>query len=405
MNTVLVDDSDPSIQYGPGWVKKPPSLLAQSNPNYPMYGTLHEAINQTDLTYSFSGSSITACAQITGITFPSLNELEGASLWNCSVDGVQIHILPGLCCASGTDELSTQVQHEIHISAIGSQDHSISFDYLTYETSLPVPVADLLMLPGVFLNAGPGGNVDYRNIEGWGFEPTGLASTTEPTGNFSFDFYGSSILWFSFYNTTFVGLNDTEVKYSVDGSPAASDFGIFLEPSNAKQVLNASETDVVEFLIFQTFALPRGQHTLEVFYSSGGLGKAIPITLTKLVVQNGTITPNSSVPTTTPTPAGANGVRRVHLAIILGCCGAAILALIIFGIFCARRRMKRRGRASPESGTSSLIEPFNHDPASAPVGTHQKGQRPSEVQEQVVVDTVEVQVEAPPSYVTGPHDS
>ncbi|KDR66945.1 hypothetical protein GALMADRAFT_283746 [Galerina marginata CBS 339.88] len=154
-----INDSDPGIQYGLGWVNKP-NFLAQTDPKYPMYGTLHETVNQTDLTYSF------------------------------------------------------------------------------------------------FV-------------------------TTEPKANFAFDF-------------------------SV------------LDPSVAKKVLNGSGT--VQFLVFQTFALPRG--------------KAIPLTLTHLVVQNSTTNPNSSVPTTTPTPpaapnAGANGPRRPHLAIILGCCGVAALALLI----------------------------------------------------------------------------
>ncbi|KDR71652.1 hypothetical protein GALMADRAFT_795253 [Galerina marginata CBS 339.88] len=87
MNTVLVDDSDPSIHYGPGWVNKP-SLLAQSDPNYPMYGTLHETVNQTDLTYSFSGSTVTACGIVASGNV-SIRSIPN-TLWTCSVDRVQI---------------------------------------------------------------------------------------------------------------------------------------------------------------------------------------------------------------------------------------------------------------------------------------------------------------------------
>ncbi|KDR66948.1 hypothetical protein GALMADRAFT_1138159 [Galerina marginata CBS 339.88] len=379
-----------------------------------MYGTLHETVTQSDLTYSFSGSSITACAKVTGNT--------SVSLWTCSVDHVQIITIvdcgtgstyndlndcPILCCYS-VIELNAQVQHEIYISATGSKDHPISFDYLTYKTSLAMPVADLLITP-----------VDAIStyIEGWeaqyvsvlGMIPSlGLvAATAQPDANFTFDFYGSSILWFGFYNTSFVGHSMGEFSYSLD-STSSDTTGGTLFPNEAMPSLNGSDT--VQFLLFQTFALPRGQHRLEVRHSSGDSDKAIPLTLTQLVVQNSTINPNSTTtPTLTPSAAPnarTNGARPAHLAIILGCCGAAALALLILGIFFARRRVKRRrDRASPESGTSSLIEPFNHDPASAPVETHHKGQPPSGVQEQVVVETAEVQVDAPPSYVTGPHDS
>ncbi|KDR71649.1 hypothetical protein GALMADRAFT_795226 [Galerina marginata CBS 339.88] len=202
VNTVLIDDSDPGIQYGPGWVNKP-SLLAQSDPKYPMYGTLHETLNQSNLTYSFSGSSITACARVIE-TQPSAQTLFGVLLWTCSVDSVQISSDVGyatrgnyvgmdrsICCTL-TVELNPQVQHEIYISAKGSQDQRILFDYLIYETSLAVPVADLLILPD---------DPTFRNIEGWEAQYSNPMTmdidaivSTEPKANFTYDFYGSSIL-------------------------------------------------------------------------------------------------------------------------------------------------------------------------------------------------------------------
>ncbi|KDR71653.1 hypothetical protein GALMADRAFT_143901 [Galerina marginata CBS 339.88] len=330
-----------------------------------------------------------------------------------------------ICCTLGT-QLNAQVQHEIHISANGSLNTPISFDYLTYETSLAVPVADLLIFPN---------DSTLRNIEGWEVQRESVTSTgtgtdielevmvtTQPNANIIFDFYGvlfsnweiliisygfllrSLILWFGFYNTTFSDSVVGRFTYSVDSAGA---WNMGLEPLAVKTALNGS-IEVVQVLLFQTFALPHGQHRLEVNYTSDGSQKCIPLTLTQLVVQNGTINPNSSAPTTTPTALAAQSARAdgARLGIILGCCGAAVLALLILGIFFARRRVKRRqDRASSEVGPFILFEPFSYNPASAPVGTHQKGQRPSEVQQQGVVETAEVQVEAPPSYVAEQHDS
>ncbi|KDR69651.1 hypothetical protein GALMADRAFT_145373 [Galerina marginata CBS 339.88] len=401
---VLVDDSDPNIQYSTGWVEKL-SPLFQSDPQYPMYGTLHETVNQTEIRYSFSGSSITACAQVTGTTvLPGVALDSDLALWSCSVDDVQVVATvindingPSTCCILAVG-LDGRAQHEIRILASGSQDRPIRFDYLTYEASSAMPVADL------FLSAD---DPTLKYTDGWekytinpgSSHPINAMVTRKNMASLIVDFYGSSILWFTFYNTT-TG-HDANYTFTVDDDgpkPMSLD----------QQLLNGS--NFIQSIAFRTFALPRGQHRLEVIYHGDVAGNGFPLTLTSLVVQNGTISPSTSVtpsPPTSPTPSPSSlttkGIQRAHLEIILGCCSAAVLALLILGIFCARRRIKRWNGTSTESGTSSLVEPFSHDPAAASDDTHQKGRHPNGGQEQPIGETAGV--EPPPSYITGPHDS
>ncbi|KDR73882.1 hypothetical protein GALMADRAFT_141654 [Galerina marginata CBS 339.88] len=399
MTIILVDDSNPNIQYGPGWVSTT-SSLAQANLSYPMYGTLHETINPSELKFTFSGSSIFACAQVSEGTMPD------STVWTCYVDNVHIassiiEAFPPICCSLGG--LEAQVQHEIHILATGSQDRSVLFDYLTYETSTAVPTADLL-----FDARSP----MFNFSEGWEREelrnlPSEPFGTTQVGANLTFDFYGSSVLWFGFYNKTLAGHNESTFSFAVDNDEPIDQF---LEPVVAQGLTGSTQRQA---LFFRTFALPRGQHILKVVYN-GRLdaiagSKAIPLSLVNLVVQNGTANPNMSVTpsptmlttasttlTTSPTiSTTTTGNRNSNLAIVVGCSSAAVLVLLILGIFCTRRRMKKRKRASVGSIGTSSLEPFNHDSASAPAGTRQKSQRIFEEQERPIFEPAGVG--APPS--------
>ncbi|KDR73880.1 hypothetical protein GALMADRAFT_141650 [Galerina marginata CBS 339.88] len=429
--TILVDDSNPNIQYGPGWVNST-SSLPEEDPSYPMYGTLHETVNTSELKFTFAGSSVWACGQLPEGATPLVSSQP--SLWNCSVDDVRIETVhngkfddtlnTALCCT--LLGLDAQVQHEIHISTSGSQERPILFDYLMYQTSIAVPAADLL-----FYAYDP----MFNYSDGWERQNFSNFTTSEPSittqagANFTFDFYGasfsnratvinpgsigSSVLWFGFYNTTFAGYNPGKFSVLVDGDGATEEQG--LEPAIAQMLEDRTEG---QSMLFRTFALPRAQHVLTVSYEGSlatvASSKAVPLSLTYLVVRNGTANPDMSVtpsPTVLTTPsvtlttsptqnATTTGTRKAHLAIAIGCSSTAVLVLLILGILYRRRRMKKGNRASVESTTSS-IEPFNHDPASVPANTHRKGQQLSEVQEQPIFEPAGV--EAPPSYDTEPH--
>jgi len=118
-----------------------------------------------------------------------------------------------------------------------------------------------------------------------------------------------------------------------------------------------------------------------------------------------TVTPPSQETSTPPSPttittSGRKGGARNHLAIIVGCCGAAIL-VILLGVFCARRRMKRRNHAFADSAASRVVEPFNQNPVSVPVGPPQQVQHFAQ-QEQPEDAT---SIEPPPSYITEQYNS
>ncbi|KDR66984.1 hypothetical protein GALMADRAFT_147430 [Galerina marginata CBS 339.88] len=404
---ILVDDADPSIQYSPGWVSQP-SSLDFTDPDYPMYGTLHETVTQSEWSFSFTGSaSITACGHYKG---NSSQVFSDPSSWNCLLDGVQVRIRYGqtatqICCRYivGT---GPEGNHEIQVSANGSPDRPISFDYLVYITSSAVPSADLILIPN---------DPQFKYTDGWKME--GGTTVAYSTGaNFTFEFYGAQILWFGTYNTTWAGpeYNETIFSYAVDGIPNGN--GFVLTP----EVAQKSGTYLT--LFFQTFAFTRGKHKLEVFYEMAANpqlnllgGQPIPLSLSNLVVRNSTTSANISIiPSATLSPSSGTlstsletatessvkkGVPKGHLTIILGSsCGVAILVLLILGIFCVRCRMKRRRNPSHESGPSGLVVPFSHDPAAALVGIRQKARSPVLVQDQPAVETVEVDI--PPSYIT-----
>ncbi|KDR79550.1 hypothetical protein GALMADRAFT_154413 [Galerina marginata CBS 339.88] len=393
---ILVDDSDPSIQYGPGWVGSTNSRpVGTPDLNYPMYGTLHQAVTASQLSYSFLGHSIAVCGQISEDSFQVFQD-RLYLLWNCFIDNVSIDVSPQLssrpeeiCCYR--DDLPAG-QHSIRLSVNASQAHPVAFDYLLYTPSSDIATGDLYLTSD---------NPVFKYGSDWVTLYSGMA-TKKAGSNFTFDFYGVSILWFGFYNTnrTFGGPNYAwaPLSYSVDGgSPMAI-------PIIPEAGLN--DTVPPEILLFQTFAHPRGQHKLEVFFDGIKQGESalpIPLTLTSLVVKNGTTNPPSTSTTATPTVTsttttrGVKGVSSAHLKIILGCCSVAVLAFLFLCVSCIRHRMQRRRNIGPEYASSSVVEPFHHDPSSAPIRTRQKGQHSPQNQNQPEGEVEPARVERPPS--------
>ncbi|KDR70318.1 hypothetical protein GALMADRAFT_144632 [Galerina marginata CBS 339.88] len=418
---VLVDDADIFIQYGPGWVSKTSSGPPSADSTYTMYGTLHETVTQSELSYTFIGSHVEFCFQSTD---------SNSSFWSFTIDNIPGGNLQSELVRIGSQGIVKNCyetngalpdgQHEFRIIINASQGQPFSFDYLFYTPSPTVNLSstDLILTPDSPLFEYGGDWINSTNVNTHWMETTTVNST------FTFEFYGSSIFWFGFLNTSFPKHNySTVAAFSIDGGEASL---ITLEDHVPTDLASSTldGTILAESLLFQSFSYPRGQHRLDVTLLGGvtseipliySPGMPIPLTLSSLVIQNGTTIPSllpappalpskSPVPTVTPNTTKGGSRSTANLAVILGCSlgGAAILGLLIIGILCARRKTRRGSFGVVNSGRSRSVEPFQDAPALTPVSPYQKGEQRSQTQGQFEDEPTEV--DAPPSYITGPHN-
>ncbi|KDR68551.1 hypothetical protein GALMADRAFT_231209 [Galerina marginata CBS 339.88] len=398
---ILVDNSDPNIQYSPGWASKTSSLQPGTN-GYPIYGTSQETDTQAEFSFSYVGTSVTIYGSIIVAVKPSLTficfvddvDVGGNDVIGFNAEGANIFCGPFPDLPEG--------QHEVRLSVKASQNQSFLFDYLLYTPSSALPSAN------VFL---PSDNPNFEYGNGWELVTSEITPVTgmetESVGSqFTFNFYGVSILWIGRYNFTIAASDhvQTLMTYSVDGG---SPMEVSLDSSVAQGLNKTNPLTTVP--LFETFAYTRGQHSLEVIFkgaadASGQHGIPIPLSLAYLVVRNGTATPSASPSqTSSPTtrPGGMKAIPKIHLAATLGSCLAAVLVIIVLITFVVCRRMKRRKYASADSGTSSRVEPFSRDcdPAFAPAGPYQKGHNFPEHQGELN-DIEPSVVGPPPSYLT-----
>ncbi|KDR69996.1 hypothetical protein GALMADRAFT_160157 [Galerina marginata CBS 339.88] len=415
-----------------------------------MYGTFQEIVTSGEFLYSFNGTDALVYGRATAIGTSSIS-------WTCFIDDVAVGSgvispesdgfksvgLEGPYPFCGSPRVP-EGQHEFRMSVNATQNVSFSFDYLLYTPfeSSPAPTADLFFTTdNPNFEYGTGWGAVHLQLGGAGrlFLTEGMA-TASVGSQFTFKFYGVSVLWIGFYNATFYDYAQDgyhALNYSIDGeAPTYITLDVMIAPE-----LNITSNTAVAYPLFETFAYPRKQHTLEVdflgFHGGSSTSQLMPLTLSNLVVRNGTTAPSTfTSPASSPTTKmGGAETPRTHLAIILGSCAAALAfsALIIFLVF---RGMKRRKNVSGGLGTSDRIEPFSHDPAFAPVDAHQKrprvdpfshdpdfapvnphrkGQNVSLHQEVLNIEPSEIvgvplseigappsEIDAPPSYVTQP---
>ncbi|KAH9476330.1 hypothetical protein JR316_0011905 [Psilocybe cubensis] len=355
VNSTIVDDTDIAIQYSDGWIS---DLQNSISPNIgaigdPIYGTLHGAItSKSSFTYIFNGG-FTGTIVVTG-TYTRI-----PTSWTCTLDGTRMSdstsTWNGLSVDANrqtacyaTDLTLSDGQHEISVSVNGTKDNPIWFDFIYFTPSTN----------SVSTSFGDT-QVDWtshqiRYSDGWWGDLDNKQSGT--TGfldgaTLDFDFYGKSITWFGYANTSRF---DDSVRgtYSVDGEPPIE----FTYRKPTVNLVNGPQT-ISNQVFFQTKQYPSGKHSLRVINKSS----TTPLSLLNILIQNSTLDfALSPVPPlqsqTSPTdtssisslPSSSPGNRQEQgrpLGAIIGGCVAALAIISCLVCFLLFQRSKKRRRA------------------------------------------------------------
>jgi hypothetical protein len=351
---VVVDDTDSNIQYSGPWFSD--SSGSQDNVgNFgPAYkSTLHGTKANASFSYAFSGSEVTI--------FGSNNLLNDSGVldptWECFIDKISIPSTSPFQFPENNWAFCAQDQlvdgpHVITVNATVLKAQTFWFDSLQYVPSASVNLDQAAILVD---NLDP--QLQYGT--GWG----ALGGTANDTGTtnsiFTFDFTGVSLSWYGFIPNEFP-LTATTGSYSTDGQSPVN-FLLKGLPPNTATTYNQK--------FFETATLPAGHHQIVVSYQ--GNSQTTPLTLDYLIVQNGTISSNSSSTAsgTSPTSGAANASGTTHKsnntgAIAGGVVGGLVLIVIAALAYIYFQRREKTLNEKVEYGESSppLVEPFHYAP-------------------------------------------
>ena len=174
---------------------------------------------------------------------------------------------------------------------------------------------------------------------------------------------GVTLSWYGFIPKE-LPLSPSSGTYSIDGGTPVN-FSLKGIPPNTATTYNQK--------FFETAQLSATSHTLQVVYYGNN---STPLTLTDLIIQNGTLlstttttTSVSSLATSTPsTPSTATGVAvqgksSTSFGPIVGSVvgGLALILFTVLGFFFLRRRQKR---VAQEKDLMSMPKPFEYSPSS-----------------------------------------
>ncbi|KAJ7173077.1 hypothetical protein C8R43DRAFT_840649, partial [Mycena crocata] len=336
LRRIVVDDTDPAIQYGPsGWFVADPAKLNTMGNFGPVYNTTSHGTSTagSTLSFPFNGTSLSVMGTI-ALTTDANNVTDPT--WDCFIDEIKIE-KPNptfqyaennwLLCdqspiASGSHVLTIMVQ---------SKGQPFYLDSILY-TPLPDAARESAVLEYT--------NVDPAVSFGSGWRQWGAQNITQTTGaQVALNFHGTSVSLFG-YVPTELPHDSTTGSYTIDGGA----------PVNfALEGLAAQSATQYNALMFATDTLTPATHNLVVAY--GGDASKTPLVVSTFYVTDtsvpfsGTSTsssPNASssadlsttpVTRTTSTPIGP---------IIGGTVGCvAILAIIVGLVFWCRRRRRR----------------------------------------------------------------
>ncbi|KAF9478490.1 hypothetical protein BDN70DRAFT_836032 [Pholiota conissans] len=347
---VVVDDTDPDIQYSGPWFADSSGSQDKSGNFGPAYqSTLHGTTLNASLSYSFTGTQVKVWGS---------NNLRNDSgvldpTWECFIDHISIGATTPFQFAENNwvfCEQDTLVDgsHVLTVNATVKKAQTFWFDQIQYAPSASVPLDNKTILidsldPQVLSAYG----------SGWGSLGGTANQTTTTNSLFTFNFTGVSLSWYGFIPTEYPHAATT-ATYSVDGKTPV---GFLLNG------LPASSGTVYNQKFFQTEKLAQGNHQIVVLFQ--GNGQTTPLTLDYLMVQNGTAGSNS---TTAPSDDGTQQHHKsnagfIALGVVLG---VVLILLAIAGFWYIRRRHRRQELNEKGVSPSSPLapQPFVYTPVS-----------------------------------------
>ncbi|KAF7314013.1 hypothetical protein HMN09_00559800 [Mycena chlorophos] len=324
----IVDDADPSIQYGSqGWFMADPTTLTGGNFG-PIYnGTTHATKSNATLSYAFSGTSMSVYGTIaivnnTGVVDPT---------WSCLVDGVAMSTSTFAffenhwqLCSQDTLAVGSHVL-DVQVHSSGTPFY---VDFLAY-----TPLANDTFESAVLVYESTDEAVSFSS----GWTDLGGENATQSAGaSVALNFHGTSVTMRG-YVPYQLAHNATWATYAIDdGAPVNFTLNGLRD--------NATEYNVV---LFTTPELESAEHNLVVTYALRRLPRLRP----------------SSTPAPTPSIAASASSHKGKPvgAIAGGVVGGILLLLAVFLALCFRRRRGRR-RDEFALGASSTSFPMSIAP-------------------------------------------
>ncbi|KAJ7232655.1 hypothetical protein B0H12DRAFT_1239568 [Mycena haematopus] len=294
----VVDDTDPSVQYGPnGWFVANPSTLNVGNFGPIYQDTSHGTTSNSNLTFPFNGTGIQVFGTIYVSTNPATNVTDPT--WDCFVDDIKIsNPDPTFQYPENNWVLCEQPEltassHVLTIQ-VQSKGQPFYFDYLLY-----TPPPDASFDTAVLLYP----NTDPTSVSPYGFVPTELPH------------------------------NATWATYTIDdGTPVNFTLNGLDSPQSATEYF---------VTLFTTPTIPSAPHNLVITY--GGDSQHTPLVIQGFYVTNTTSASSSSSPSSSPS-LSPNPTKHTSAGAIAGGVvgGILFLALLAALAFCYSKRRRQR---------------------------------------------------------------
>jgi len=310
---VLVDDTDPGIQYSANWTSKGYSDAVWTPNGYPLNDTMHESDNDAQFSYSFTG---------TGIQVYSANSAHNSQpSWNFTLfqkgqsTGFRSSgALPG---SLGTNQLLIY-----EVDSLPSVDYTLVASVKDTANGSQPAVLDYILYTPAPVDNGPrtaalkiladDPSIQYES--GWKSSGTSMIAT-ETNLNMTLNFTGSSITWVGSYHQNFSNFGAAAV-YSIDSLQNVS----FLFPSGQSAIQN-SVLEQQNQVYFKVPTSPPGNHNISVWYL--GDNSTTPLILDYFIVEN---------PWAPPLPSSsATAIRTKSKSSVIGAL-AAILGLLFVAL-------------------------------------------------------------------------
>ncbi|KAJ7443946.1 hypothetical protein B0H11DRAFT_2090356 [Mycena galericulata] len=332
---IVVDDTDPAIQYSPGgWTVADASKLNTLGNYGPLYNSTSHSTSTSGstLSFSFNGTSISVMGTIDITTDTTTNTTDPT--WSCFVDEIPItNPNPTFAFPENNWPLCdlAQVAPGSHVLTIQVQSKGQPF-YLDNILYTPLPGTNLASAVLEYTNTDP--SVSF----GSGWQEWGTQNVTQTKGaQVALNFHGTSVSLLG-YIPTELPHNASSASYTIDGG-APVDFALTGLPAQSATLYNA--------LFFQTNTLTPATHNLVVTYA--GNSAQTPLVVGMFYVTN-ISTPSSSSPSPSiASPSADLSHTQVKVnktsplgAIVGGIVGClAVLALVVGLVFWCRRRQRR----------------------------------------------------------------
>ncbi|KAJ3514206.1 hypothetical protein NLJ89_g2501 [Agrocybe chaxingu] len=355
---VVVDDTSPNINYAGTWFQDRGSKDSLGTYGAPYQSTLHgTTTNGSSFSFAFNGISVDVFATLeiannSGVIDPQ---------WECFIDGSQIPTYsPSTAPTNHWTLCGFTFSAGPHVLTVNAtvREQTFWFDSIQYTSSGGSTTNQSILIDERDEEFRAGLSEDV-----WHFTSGVGYSSQVPNAAFTFNFSGSSLEYYGFIPDNFPRV-DATATWAVDGG-TPQEFALEATPPG---------TPLHRFQkFFQTDVYPIGDHRLQVVYQ--GDSTKTPLTLTNVIVGNGTTTTSTGIPSGSSAGAGPTGTsgtsgaatsgKSTNLGAILGgVLGGLALILLVALLFWLRRR--RRRRAEPqEKPNTTVVQPFEPTTAAA----------------------------------------